>query len=187
MDEVMIVTGLVGALVASSYKWGYFVFATVALFFIAYNVTWVGRKYAISRGANVSRTYQICGAWTIGLWFIYPIAWGLCEGGNVIAPDSEAIFYSVLDVLAKPVFGAILLWGHRNIDAETLNVHIRDYDDPKEVNNGVNNGINNDTNNGAANNAASDGRATNRSSRESANPGVTNESLSGAHNNQSAV
>ena len=44
MDEVMIVTGLVGALVASSYKWGYFVFATVALFFIAFNVIWVGRK-----------------------------------------------------------------------------------------------------------------------------------------------
>jgi bacteriorhodopsin len=42
-DEVMVVTGLVGALVASSYKWGYFVFATIALFFIAFNVTHVGR------------------------------------------------------------------------------------------------------------------------------------------------
>ena len=44
MDEVMVITGLIGALVASSYKWGYFVFATVALFFIAFNVCWVGRK-----------------------------------------------------------------------------------------------------------------------------------------------
>lgn len=35
IDEVIAVTGLVGALVASSYKWGYFVFAMFALFFIA--------------------------------------------------------------------------------------------------------------------------------------------------------
>ena len=42
MDEVMVITGLVGALVASSYKWGYFVFAMLALIFIAYNVCYVG-------------------------------------------------------------------------------------------------------------------------------------------------
>jgi len=60
MDEIMIVTGLVGALVASSYKWGYFVFATVALFFIAWNVTWVGRKrkFCLSLCNYSSLTFQ---------------------------------------------------------------------------------------------------------------------------------
>jgi bacteriorhodopsin len=71
----------------------------------------------------------ICGVWTIFLWFIYPIAWGLCEGGNVISPDSEAVFYGVLDILAKPVFGALLLFGHRNIDPAALGLNIRDYED----------------------------------------------------------
>jgi bacteriorhodopsin len=47
----------------------------------------------------------------------------------VIGSDGEAIFYGVLDILAKPVFGAILLWGHRNIDPRRLGLHIRDYDD----------------------------------------------------------
>lgn len=28
LDEVMIITGLIGALVSSSYKWGYFAFGT---------------------------------------------------------------------------------------------------------------------------------------------------------------
>lgn len=60
---------------------------------------------------------------------LYPIAWGLCEGGNYLHPDSEAIFYGVLDIMAKPVFGAILLFGHRNIDPARLGLHIRDYDD----------------------------------------------------------
>jgi bacteriorhodopsin len=130
MDWIMVVTGLVGALVASSYKWGYFVFAMVALFFIAYNVCYVGLAHAKAINNNVHKTFLMCGVWTIFLWFLYPIAWGLSEGGNVIAPDSEAVFYGVLDIMAKPVFGAMLLFGHRNIDPAILGLHIRDYDDP---------------------------------------------------------
>ena len=30
LDEIMVVTGLIGALVHSDYKWGYFVFGTFA-------------------------------------------------------------------------------------------------------------------------------------------------------------
>lgn len=50
----------------------------------------------------------------------------MSEGGNVIPSDSEAIFYGILDILAKPVFGALLLWGHRNIDLSRLGLHIHD-------------------------------------------------------------
>ena len=155
MDEIMVVTGLVGALTRSSYKWGYFTFGTVAFLFVAWNVTWVARKHAQALGPDVSRTFLICGVWTISLWFLYPIAWGLCEGGNVISPDSEAVFYGILDLLAKPVFGALLLWGHRNIEPAALGLHIRDYDDvpmvgahEKHHHNGVTNGHTNGATNG---------------------------------------
>lgn len=126
IDEIMIVTGLVGALVKSSYKWGYFTFGTAAFLFVAYVVTISARAHAQALGPKVYKTYMICGVWTIGLWTLYPIAWGLCEGGNVISPDSEAVFYGILDVLAKPGFGALLLWGHRNIDMADLGLHIND-------------------------------------------------------------
>lgn len=129
LDIVMVVTGLVGALTSSTYKWGYFVFATVALFGIAFNVVSVGLKHASILGADIKRTFLICGVWTISLWFLYPIAWGVAEGGNVIGADGEAIFYGILDILAKPVFGALLLWGHRNIDPAVLGLAIRDYED----------------------------------------------------------
>ena len=33
------------------------------------------------------------------LWFVYPVCFGLCEGGNVLQHDSERIFYGILDVL----------------------------------------------------------------------------------------
>jgi bacteriorhodopsin len=66
---------------------------------------------------------------TAVLWTLYPITWGLCEGGNYISPDSQAIFYGILDVLAKPVFGGLLIWGHRNIDPARLGLQIHDYDE----------------------------------------------------------
>ena len=56
LDWVMIITGLVGALTSSSYKWGYFVFAMLALFGITYNVLWTAREYAGRLGPRVDRT-----------------------------------------------------------------------------------------------------------------------------------
>ncbi|MCJ1407403.1 ion channel activity [Ptychographa xylographoides] len=129
VDEVMIVTGLVGALTHSSYKWGYFVFGCLALFYVVYVLVFVARRHAAALGPQISRTFLSCGVLTIFLWFLYPIAWGLAEGGNVIAPDSEAVFYGILDILAKPVFGTILLLGHRSVTSADLGLHIQDYED----------------------------------------------------------
>jgi bacteriorhodopsin len=151
LDEVMIVTGLVGALVSTSYKWGYFALGCAAMFGVFWNIAWEGRKQARSLGADVSRTYLLCGVWTLLIWLLYPIAWGLVcetrarkcrrhgtssfflteilqsEGGNVIAPDSEAVFYGVLDFCAKPIFSIVLIIGHWKIDPARLGLKLRDY------------------------------------------------------------
>lgn len=129
-DEVMVVCGLVGALVPTVYKWGYFTFATVAFLYVVWGIIIEGRRHAAALGGSISRTFNICGVMTIFLWFFYPIAWGLAEGGNVIHPDGEAVFYGVLDLLAKPVFTGLLLWGHRNIDPAALGLHIREAGQP---------------------------------------------------------
>lgn len=162
-DEVMIVTGLVGALVKSSYKvsirnflacfepsptshplsqhfsfsfkflvlipcqWGYFAFGCAALCYVLYILTWEGRKHANALGQDVGKVFLYCGALTSILWTLYPIAWGVCEGGNIIAPDSEAVFYGILDLFAKPVFGALLIWGHKDVAPERLGLYIHDY------------------------------------------------------------
>lgn len=129
VDEIMIITGLIGALIRSIYKWPYFVFGCVALLYIVYQLTWEARIHSKTFGRDVERCFLMCGSLTAFIWILYPIAWGLSEGGNVIAPDSEAVFYGVLDFIAKPVFGALLLWGHRNIDPARLGLQIRDYND----------------------------------------------------------
>lgn len=125
VDEVMIITGLIGALVESSYKWGFFTIGCVALLYVVYVLAFEARSHARSLGNDISGVYLRCGALTALLWTLYPIAWGLSEGGNVIAPDSEAVFYGVLDLLAKPVFGALLIHGHRNIAPHRLGLRIR--------------------------------------------------------------
>lgn len=172
INEVMIVTGLIGALVKSTYKWGFFAFGCAAFLFVAYAVVFEGRSYAKHLGPEISRTYVICGVWTISLWFLYPVAWGLAEGGNVIASDSEAIFYGILDILAKPGFGALLLWGHRNINSADLGLHIRDIGESpldsnthgghneKKINEGANDyGTPANTNNGVTSGVSATGSA----------------------------
>jgi len=128
IDEIMIVTGLIGALIDNRYKWAYFTFGCVALLYIVYHLVWESRLHARKFGRDVERCFLMCGSLTAFLWILYPIAWGVCEGANLLAPDSEAVFYGVLDFLAKPIFGALLLWGHRDIDPARLGLAIRDYD-----------------------------------------------------------
>lgn len=125
-NEVMIVCGLVGALTRTGYKWGYFAFGCAAFLFVVYTLVIDGRSHARALGGSISRTYNICGVLTIFVWFLYPIAWGVAEGGNVIHPDSEAIFYGILDLIAKPVFTFLLLWGHQTIDPGALGLSIRE-------------------------------------------------------------
>lgn len=149
VDEVMIVTGLVGALVRSSYKWGYFTFGCAALAYIVWVLVWEARINASRVGSDVGRAFLVCGSLTTVLWILYPVAWGVCEGGNIISPDSEAVFYGVLDLFAKPVFGALLIFGHRGIEPSRLGLTIKDYQGDEHVvhekttNNGSHNGVDN--------------------------------------------
>jgi len=73
------------------------------MFGIFWELAFASRKQAKALGSDVNRVFVMCGVWTLFIWCLYPIAWGVCEGGNVITPDSEAVFYGVLDFCAKPV------------------------------------------------------------------------------------
>ena len=98
----------------------------LAFFFVFYQVAIVGLPAARALGTAPGSVYLRCGVLTLGIWFLYPIAWGLSEGGNVIHPDSEAIFYGILDVIAKPLFGFMLILGHRNIAPADLGLNLRE-------------------------------------------------------------
>lgn len=50
------------------------------------------------------------------IWVIYLIIWPLCDGGNVIGPVGEVVWYGIMDLLAFPVFLAFFLWTHSDVE-----------------------------------------------------------------------
>jgi bacteriorhodopsin len=109
---------------------GYYGFWIGCWFGIGYYLFWVPQRYATALGKDVRRAHFVTAVWIWFLWMCYPVCWGISEGGNVIAPDSEFIFYGILDCLLIPLSSALLLWSHRNIDPARLGISMRDYDGP---------------------------------------------------------
>lgn len=111
------VTWLLGALTTSSYKFGFFVFGLFSLWVVAYTLLFSGRRSANEGGSDVGRAYQLPTAYLLFFWLIlYPIAWGVSEAGNVIAPNSEMVFYGILDLFTKLGVTALLLWTTKEIE-----------------------------------------------------------------------
>lgn len=149
---VVVVSGLVGALVVSTYKWGFFVFGVFALFYIWYvfhlcrrghlltpNVIarsvllGPGPRSTFSAGPNVRTGYVRGSGFLAIITLLYPIAWGVSEGGNIISPNKEMIFYGVLDLVLGPLFLYYYLFGLREVDYETFGIHSGKYSDGPRV------------------------------------------------------
>ncbi|KAI0479740.1 hypothetical protein F4859DRAFT_529884 [Xylaria cf. heliscus] len=112
-DLVMILTGLFAALSRDQAQgWGWYAFACLAFLNIMYQLGYKGR-YAVSTKDNKTKLFfGAISLFTLILWTIYPIVWGIADGARMINVDGEIIAYSVLDILAKPVFGFWLLLTH---------------------------------------------------------------------------
>merc|ERR1711943_55581 len=67
--------------------------------------------------AESSALYNKIANITIVTWIFYPIVWLAAEGNNSLAPDKEALAYTVLDVLAKSVFGFIIISARKEAPA----------------------------------------------------------------------
>lgn len=88
-----------------------------------------GPRSTFNAGAGV-RTGYIRGAGFVAfITMLYPIAWGCSEGGNVISPTGEMIWYGVLDLLLGPVFLHYFVWGLRNVDYGLFGLHSGKYTD----------------------------------------------------------
>ncbi|KAK9367303.1 hypothetical protein V1509DRAFT_177908 [Lipomyces kononenkoae] len=123
--EIYIIMGLIGALVRSSYKWGFFTFGVVAWLFILYHFFGPGLTSSGRLHSSVRAPYLLGAGAIAFLWSLYPICWGLSEGGNVISPTSEGVFYGVLDILTMCVL-AYLVWTIRSLGMAKLGMRFHD-------------------------------------------------------------
>jgi len=129
MAWVVVVTGLVGALTPTRYKWGYFVMGIAALFYIWSMLLFHGRRTTFNAGTGVRSGFTRGAGFVAFITMLYPIAWGCSEGGNVISPTQEMIWYGILDILLGPVFLYYFVWGLRNVDYGLFGLHSGKYTD----------------------------------------------------------
>ncbi|KAJ9115426.1 hypothetical protein QFC22_005183 [Naganishia vaughanmartiniae] len=83
---------------------GVFLQGCAALIYIWVILLGPALKSSAALGPDFRNAYLRSAAYLSFIWALYPIAWGLADGANVISPDAEMIFYGILDLLAKPVF-----------------------------------------------------------------------------------
>jgi bacteriorhodopsin len=112
-DLIMVLLGLFGAFSHSGgQKWGYYAIACIAYLVIIYQLVIPGRRAVLTKDSSTAKLFAAIGGFTIILWTLYPIVWGVGDGARKLTVDAEIIAYAVLDVLTKPVFGFWLLFAH---------------------------------------------------------------------------
>jgi bacteriorhodopsin len=60
------------------------------------------------------------------LWFLYPIAFGLTDGGNKIGVTGGFIFFGILDILSVPILSFAVLFFARKWDYRKLSIAFSD-------------------------------------------------------------
>lgn len=113
---VWILSALIGSLISSSYKWGFFTFGVVGLIYVWYSLLFTLVRSATKIDSDHRKFAYIYGGLIVLIQILYPIAWGLSEGGNVISSDSEAVFYGVLDLVLFVIIQSYFVWYTRDFD-----------------------------------------------------------------------
>jgi bacteriorhodopsin len=116
-DLIMVLTGLFAAYgtEGTPQKWGWYTIACIAYIFVIWHLALNGGAAATDKGQKLRSFFVAIGGYTLLLWTAYPIVWGFADGARRVSVDGEIIAYAILDVLAKPVFGAWLLFTHASL------------------------------------------------------------------------
>lgn len=122
---IWVVSYLVGGYTRTNYKWGFFAFGTAAWAVLAASSLLHGLRSSARVG--VRNHYLPLAGWVNLLWLLYPVAWGLSDGGNRIGVTAGFIFFGVLDVLLVPVLTCATLFLSRKWDYGRLNIAFTQY------------------------------------------------------------
>ncbi|KAM3160267.1 HSP30-like protein [Lachancea thermotolerans] len=95
---------LVGSLIHSSYKWGYWTMAAFAQLLVTYLIF----KHQLV-DLTISGIKLVLLVFTHVCIYLYLVAWGLSDGGNVITVDSSHVFFGILDLLIFVLVPALLV------------------------------------------------------------------------------
>lgn len=119
-DVFMILFGLFGAISTHKYRWGWYGIGCFFQFALTWGMVVVAPRYAFKRSRDLGRLYLGLTLYLCTVWFGYPVVWGLAEGSNTISLDAEIASYAALDIMAKAVFGFLIMVVGQPIISKTL-------------------------------------------------------------------
>ncbi|KAI1825087.1 heat shock protein 30 [Xylaria intraflava] len=124
MSWIWVISYLVSSFTTSNYKWGFYAFGTIAWLLLAMSTL---AASASAKRVGVSGHHTVLAGWVNFLWLLYPIAFGLSDGGNRIGVTPGFIFFGVLDVLLVPVVSMAFIFLSRRWDYNQLNIAFTRY------------------------------------------------------------
>lgn len=122
---IWVVTYLAAAYTTTSYRWGFFAFGTLCWLILAMSTLNESREAASRIG--ITRDYMILAALANLSWAMYPIAFGLGDGGNVIGITGSFIFFGILDILAVPALALLFILLARKWNYHRLHLDISEH------------------------------------------------------------
>merc|ERR1711865_399901 len=103
-------------LVGGSNKYLFFIFGMVAFMPIVYFLGVTLKSKAQETGAAAAKIFNSASLLTVIGWSAYPVVWVLAEGQGYLTVDQECVVYTILDIIAKSVFGFMIVNARDGID-----------------------------------------------------------------------
>jgi len=112
-DMLMIACGWFASIAPTAKgKWTMYVLGCLAFAPIVITILTTMRESAKLLGKRIEKIYNMLSVYMLIVWFAYPIVWILHDGTHAISIDTESILHTIIDVLAKDVFGFVLVYSH---------------------------------------------------------------------------
>ncbi|KAH7303923.1 hypothetical protein B0I35DRAFT_383289 [Stachybotrys elegans] len=125
LSWIWIISYLCSAYTRTRYKWGFYAFGTVAYFMLAYQTLWAARSSV--RRAELGRDHGILSGYVNLFWLMYPIAYAVSEGANVIGTTQSLIFFGILDVFLVCGSALAFIFLARRWDYGRMNLYFTQY------------------------------------------------------------
>merc|ERR1712153_85029 len=87
--------------------WGFWCFGMLAFLPIVYFLAFALPAQGCPEAS--AAIYKKASLLTVVFWSAYPVVWVLAEGTSTINSDTEIILYTILDIVAKSVFGILII------------------------------------------------------------------------------
>jgi len=117
MDCIMILAGALATFSTDGGKWPLFMIGMVAFVLFLSKLFTSMSASAQKLGGAVHSKFMTVARVSMGIWWVYPLLFALCEGTNVLSEELEVLTYAIIDVTAKCGVGFLLLMNHDVLEA----------------------------------------------------------------------